>query len=63
LFEKDGSQLGVSQGEGPQTEVGGGVADRSKDEFNRFNQLVDNDLHKIEFLLLVSQQLKEHILV
>lgn len=38
------SKLGVRQGESPQSEVTGGVGNRSESEFDDFDQLVDKNL-------------------
>ena len=43
---EDLGELRMGKGEGPKTQVGGGVRDCSKNEFDHFNDLMDHDLHE-----------------
>jgi len=43
LFEEDSSELRVGKGESPQSEVGGSVGDRSENELDGLNHLMDEE--------------------
>lgn len=45
------AELGMSEGESPETEVGSSVGDTTEAELNRMDDLMDRDLAKLEALL------------
>jgi len=59
LLQEHKGELGVSEGESPQTQVGGSVGDGTKHELDGLNQLVDSQLSQVDvvatFGLLVQQ--------
>lgn len=61
VFYEDCCELTVSEGEGPETKVRGGIGDSSQHELDSLNKLVDNNVHfcgtvTIIILRLVPQQ-------
>ena len=62
-MQEDESKLGVSQGEGPQTQVGGGVGDGTEDELDGLDQLMDEKLidgvSVVDFLFSVQKILEK----
>ena len=46
LVEEDLSKLGVSKGKSPKTEIRGSVGNGTENEFNSFNQLVNEQLRE-----------------
>lgn len=48
---EDLGELGVGEGEGPETEVGGGVGDGAEDELDSLDELVDDGLGDEELVL------------
>ena len=57
VFYEDSSQLTVSEGEGPQTQVGRGVRNGSQHELDRLNQLVNEDVCEVRTVSLVGLRL------
>ena len=53
LFPEDLRELRVSEGEGPEAEVGRRVADHPEHELDGLNGLVDDDLAEVVLLLPV----------
>lgn len=52
LLPEDAGELGVGEGEGPQTEVRGSVGDHAEDELDGFDGLVDKDFSEAVFLVV-----------
>ena len=53
FLEEDEGELLMRQGQGPETEVGGGVGDGSEDVFDGFDGLMDEDLTGVVFFVVV----------
>jgi len=51
------SQLGVSQGQGPETQVRGCIGDTAEHKLNTLNHLVDECLANAVFVVLVKSVL------
>jgi len=60
--KEDLSELTVSQGESPQTQVRGSVRDATKNELNCLNDLVDEDLSEAAMTFVLGAVLAEHVL-
>mmetsp|Transcript_12816 Transcript_12816/g.36245 ORF Transcript_12816/g.36245 Transcript_12816/m.36245 type:complete len:244 (-) Transcript_12816:1786-2517(-) len=60
-----GGELGVSQGKGPEAEVGSGVGNGTEDELNGVDDLVDHDFLKLKLFLfaLAAVVIKSFLLV
>lgn len=54
LVINDCRELGVSEGEGPETEIGGSVGHSSEHKLNGVDRLVHEHLSEVEILTIVT---------